>query len=76
MFQYWLIPLKRLAQDNQADEVAQAAFHAVEFSENLIDTGAVTDLQLAADGVGHQFLGEATGELLMPPAPHAADRAA
>ena len=39
------VVLERLAQDNQKNEVAQAALLAVEFSENLIDALAVADFE-------------------------------
>ena len=60
-----LIAQERLAQDNQAHELAQAAFLAVEFSENLIDAGAVADFEFTSQGVGHQFFAQAAVELVL-----------
>ena len=47
------------------DEVSQTTFCAVEFSENLIDAGAVSDFQFPSQRVGHQFFGQAAVELVL-----------
>ena len=48
-----LIVQERLAHNNQADEVAQAGFPAVEFRKNLIDGWSVADFEFTAQGVDH-----------------------
>ena len=42
------VVLKRLAQDDQTDEVAQATLFAVEVNENLIDTRSVGDFEFTS----------------------------
>ena len=57
-----LVPPKTLAGDDGLDEIPEAFILLGHFLADLVDARAVAAVQLAADGVGQELLGQATGK--------------
>ena len=58
----FLVPPKTFACDDGLNEITEALVGAGHFLADLVDARAIAAVQLATDGVGEKFLGQATGE--------------